>query len=346
MPYDPTDPRSNLASTGAPVARGSAVGPFAAPEYFPFSELPQDEVTALGSRSWVVRGHTCTIIYTDAVAGERLARTNQPDEYAVILVSAPSRPAAAVSISVRWPTISDADAGYGAAAAERDLKNAVADTDERAVAADWARVVVDSDAVVFVPSGESEVMVTTAGVVVRVFSVASDDLADAARNLAVHGAVHPHAIDFHSWPRSPDGERLRVYRVADAPADPTRFGAIYRCSTVMVNVIPSTWGPRDPAKLSPHFHDDFEQFSLQVDGDYVHHMRTPWTPDQAHWVADDSRACGSPAVVVIPPPIMHTSQGVGEHRHHLVDIFCPPRMDFSLKPGWILNEADYPNLPA
>ena len=310
MPYDPNDPRSQLGTTQTRAARATAADIAAPPEYFEFSNLEPDEVTALGTRSWCVRAQTSAVIYSLAKVGERFSRVEQPDEYVTLLVSTPTQPAAHVEV----------------------------------VAKDQ-RESIDDDAVVVVPPGASEVVVTSPGVIIRIFSNQSADVVAGARNASAHAGPHPHAATFVPWPSAPGGERLRVYRLSDAPVDSTRFGNIFRCSTIMVNVIPADPGPRDPARLSPHFHDDFEQLSLQIDGDYAHHIRTPWTTNLAEWRPDEHQLCTSPALIVIPPPTIHTSQGVGDRRHQLIDIFCPPRLDFSSKPGWVLNHDDYPELP-
>jgi hypothetical protein len=310
MAYDKNDPRSQLATLESAPPRATAADAAAPPEYFEFSALEPDEVTPLGTRSWIVRSQTCCLVYSEAAEGERLSRVQQPDEYVAVLVSTPTQPAAQLT-----------------ATAGGEQAN------------------VTDDAVVVVPPGDSELLITSPGVIVRVFSNETSDLIARARNGDAHTEAHPHTAPFAPWPAAPDGDHLRVYRLADAPIDPSRFGNIYRCRTVMINVIPVDPGARDPAKLSPHHHVDFEQLSLQLDGDYVHHIRTPWTTNLSSWRDDEHRFCTTPSVTIIPPPTVHTSQGVGDHRHQLVDIFCPPRLDFSTKPGWVLNHADYPELP-
>ena len=74
----------------------------------------------------------------------------------------------------------------------------------------------------------------------------------------------------------------------------------------------------------------------------MHHIRVPWTPDSSTWRDDEHQRCEAPAIVVIPPPLVHTSQSVDEMHHWLIDLFAPPRRDFSERPGWVLNADEYP----
>lgn len=202
---------------------------------------------------------------------------------------------------------------------------------------------VREDAVVIVPPGSSSVRIDAPGTVVRIFAAALEPaLTDRCVNQADYRHPDPNVAEYRPWPDPPAGPRVQVYPIADHPEQKGRLGRIFRCSTAMVNVFEPHDEPRDPTRMSPHHHDDFEQVSLQIDGDYVHHMRVTWTPDMTTWRDDEHHHTLAPAVVVIPPPIVHTSQAVGDMRHFLVDVFAPPRVDFSERPGWVLNADDHP----
>ena len=77
-------------------------------------------------------------------------------------------------------------------------------------------------------------------------------------------------------------------------------------------------------------------------GEFIHHLRYPWTHDMAQWRDDDHISIGSPSVTIMPATVTHTTQDVGTEDGLLVDIFAPPRLDFSLKPGFVLNADEYP----
>jgi hypothetical protein len=195
-----------------------------------------------------------------------------------------------------------------------------------------------------VPPGESRITVHKAGTLVRVFSGKASDLISAAANAATYADGAPEVAPIAPWPDPVGGFRLRHYdlsKIASPDSHPLKM-RVFRSTNLMINIFMPWTTRRDERKLSPHSHEDFEQMSLALQGSFVHHLRYPWTPDKTRWRGDEHERYESPSVLVIPARVIHTSQDIGEGTTWLVDIFAPPRMDFASKPGFVLNQAEYP----
>lgn len=133
---------------------------------------------------------------------------------------------------------------------------------------------------------------------------------------------------------------VRLHPIAEVPIPPDNGRLRFvQSETMSINWVEYD-GVRDRKGLSPHAHGDAEQASLALEGDFVHHLRTPWGKDADLWREDEHMPAGPGSVVVIPPEIIHTSEGVGGGRHILIDVFAPPREDFIAK-GWVHNAAEY-----
>lgn len=202
-------------------------------------------------------------------------------------------------------------------------------------------VVVEPESLTIVPPGPSSVTLAGEGLIVRVFSNRAADLAARASNAAEY-AEHPADVaPLVPWPDPVGGYRVRTYRLADHIREGTNM-RVFRSTNLMLNVMTAREMPRDTSMLTPHSHDDFEQGSLAIGGAYVHHLRYPWTKDLAQWREDDAVEMASPSVLVIPPQVIHTSRNVGPDAGRLIDIFAPPRVDFSLREGVVVNADEYP----
>ena len=257
---------------------------------------------AAGRRDWFARGQNFVLGWSEVDGETDFEPRDEPEEHVVIT----------------------ADAGVSLVVEAGD-----------------ERVEVPGERMVVVPPGPSRVQASGRGRVIRLVRSTARDLVERAANAADYAEPHHNIPPFAAWPAPAGGYRVRVYDLT-VPTLPNSPFRIYRCTTFMVNWIRPQEGPRDPRALSPHHHDDFEQCSLVTQGEYVHHLRWPWTTDRTVWREDEHHRTVAPSVAVIPPPSQHTSEAVGSGTNRLIDIFSPPRLDFSSMEGWVLNAADYP----
>lgn len=255
-----------------------------------------------GIKSWYAQAENFVAVYSEAAAESEAVRDEQEDEYMIILPERETR------ITISW---------------------------------DGKETEVDGYSIVFVPGGPSTISFVTGGPIARFFTRKATDIV--ARCEAVLPAYEPdrNVPPLEPWPDPVGGFKIRAYSL-DVPQEEGRFGRIFRSTNFMVNFVYPRKGPRDRTQLSPHKHDDFQQCSLCVAGTFIHHIRWPWETDANLWRDDDHATCAAPSIAIIPAVALHTSEAIGKDVNQLVDVFCPPRKDFSAQNGWVLNAEDYP----
>ncbi|NNN01213.1 MAG: hypothetical protein HKL86_05205 [Acidimicrobiaceae bacterium] len=253
-------------------------------------------------KTWMTRGQNFLVAYSLLEAGARIRRNEQSQEHVILLHDDN------MSLIVRAQGETLEDSG-------RSL--------------------------IVVPPGDSEIEMLSPGRVVEVIPTVDEELNSMCVNAVSYVEPKPNVAPLVLWPEPVGGFKLRRYSI-DVDPEPGRFGRIWRTTNLMVNYTEPRQGPRDVTKMSPHTHDDFEQGSLCLEGGFVHHLRWPWGTDSRQWQEDEHQICAGPSLAVIPPLIVHTSQQISQGVNQLVDLFGPPRVDFSNMEGWVLNADEYP----
>ncbi|HEY0940150.1 MAG TPA: hypothetical protein VGE08_08645 [Steroidobacter sp.] len=256
-------------------------------------------------RGWYIRGQNLIVHWIEAKPGATFSRSAQVDEYMIV--------------------VPDDNTPYEAAANGESVRG-------------------DGFQLLIVPPGDSKISLPKGGRIVRLFSTQSADLCAKCANAATYAQPDPSQPLFKPWPAPPAGYKLRHYDLARGERAPGQIGPMWRCTTIMVSFPPTSRRARDASKLSPHSHYDFDQCSLVFSGNYVHHLRWPWSSNKSEWRDDEHVEIGAPSVTLIPARVIHTSEAQvpGPEGNRMADIFAPPRLDFSLKEGLVRNADEYP----
>lgn len=274
-----------------------------------FSKMPFQEVDPAGNtKSWITRSANLVLTLSEVVAGSRLARDSNPDEYMVIL-----------------PRGVDATITAG-----RETVEAA------------------GDSLTIVPPGPSSIVAKGPGRIVRLIAAKNaPDLVAKSFNKHVYADGAPEVTPVVEWPEPVGGFKIRHYPLAQYldPKGPRIQARVFRSTNMMINAFGNYYDRRSTSDLSPHSHADFEQMSLTLAGTWIHDLRWPWTTDLKTWQSDQHPEFEPPGLCVIPANVIHTSRDHGVGESTIFDIFSPPREDFARVPGFCRNESEYP-LPA
>ncbi len=256
-------------------------------------------------KTWITRGANMVIAVSEMVKDGELVRAKNADEYMVIIP--PDGPSATIK-------------------------------------AGKETIEAKPDSLTIVPPGKSVIIAHGKGLIARVLTTKAKDLLDKAWNNKTYADGAPECAKVVPWPDPVGGFKLRHYDLKKHydPKGERIQPRLFRSTNMMVNLFAHYKTRRDTKALSPHWHEDFEQASLTLHGTWIHHLRWPWGADLSQWKPDNHAKMATPSVIIIPANVVHTSRDAGRGESSLYDIFVPPRMDFASKPGFVINEAEYP----
>lgn len=300
--YSVDDPRSRLQASSQTTVTTNG-RECRAPSLGDFWKTSAEVTDGNDNPAWILRSANAVITLHNVQKGTVLSRQNNTDEYMVLMDF-------------------QCKASFYAG-----------DNDSDKIEAPQASLTI-------VPPGKSRLICHTAGYVLRCFTSRATDLLEKAQNADAYKEGAPECAPLKDWPDPPDGFKLRNYDLQNMKS--ITFAHIIRSTNLMFSSMMRRTKRRPDTALSPHSHDDFEQFSITLEGDWVHYLRVPWTANKNHWTPDYEIGVKSPSATVIPAKVVHTSQDVGEGNTWLVDIFAPVREDFSQQKGWVLNADEYP----
>ena len=194
------------------------------------------------ARTWVTRGGNFAVVVCEVEPGAVLERASDPEEHMII-------------VPPNGPTLS--------------------------ITAGGKTIEAKADSLTIVPPGGSKITAQAKGVFARIFSKASLDIMALASNAAIYADGAPELAPPDLWPAPHDGYKLRHYPLAQyaKPNGDRIQPRVFRSTNMLVNLFVHYQTRRDTRELSPHWHDDFEQASLTLNGKWVHHMRYTWGPD-------------------------------------------------------------------
>ncbi|WP_214106180.1 hypothetical protein [Acrocarpospora catenulata] len=254
-----------------------------------------------GEHSWLYRAQNFVIGLTWLDAGSELRHVDTPDEHVLAVLDE-----ASVEVSA---------AGQGP-------------------------VQVGGQSLVVVPAGESRVVGSAPGFVLSVFTARATQVLAQARNSQAYAVRDPAVEELPALTPSRAPRGLQVYSVADFEAVGEVPGRPFRTDSLTVNWFEPEVGPADTSRMTPHSHADYEQASVTLAGEYVHHVRRPWTARLADWRADEHVHVTSPSITIIPAGNIHTSRPIGAGLNQRIDVFGVPRPDF-VDRGMFINKALY-----